>query len=247
MARCTVVGINTRVVEGNTRKAVEVAGRVARRAIQSRRYVIQCFSKRDITVMALRAIAGIDTHVAKRRWNKGDGVVAIDAILVIGVGRYVIRELTDTDHIVVARRTVVRDAGVIEGARAEGSRRVTDLAILAADRNVLIERRTQRYTGRINTVVTIITTLRQNSGISMVYAKRWDKALGGMAGATIGRGGRMSRHRGRFGRRVYTGAIVVARFTRLHRGIDQTVVENTAGQFEGHDAMAAIAIEHGVR
>ena len=85
--------------------------------------------------------------------------MAIGAILVIGIGRYVIRELADTDHIVVARITVIRHAGMIIGARAEGTRGVTNLAILAVDRHVLVERRTQGYTGRINTVVTVIAPL----------------------------------------------------------------------------------------
>lgn len=68
-----------------------------------------------------------------------------------------------------------------------------------------------------------------------------------MASAAIGVGCRVGRHCGRFGRSVYTGAVVVARFTRLHRGIDHAVVENTTGQFERRDAMAGIAIEESVR
>jgi len=97
--------------------------------------------------------------VAKRRISKVGGVMAIGAILVIGIGRYVIRELADTDHIVVARITVIRHAGMIISACAKGTRGVTNLAILGADWHVLIERRAQRYTGRISTVVTVIATL----------------------------------------------------------------------------------------
>lgn len=52
MTGCTVVGIDTLVVEGDTRKAVKVAGRVARRAIQTRRYMSQRLSSTDIAVMA---------------------------------------------------------------------------------------------------------------------------------------------------------------------------------------------------
>ena len=68
-----------------------------------------------------------------------------------------------------------------------------------------------------------------------------------MAGTTISHGGRMGRYRRRFGRRVDTGAIVMAGFARLHHGINQAVVENTAGQFERHDAVADVAIEYRVR
>ena len=247
MTGCAIIGIDTQMVEADTGKAVEIAGRVTGRTIQSRRYVIQCFPKRDITVMALRAIAGIDTHVAKRRWSKGGGVVAVDAILVIGIGRYVIRQLTDTDYIVVARRTVAHDTGMIIGARAEGPRRVTDLAILTEGRHMLVERRAQRYTGRINTVMTVIATLRQNSRIRVIDAKCRDKALGGMARTTIGRSCRVSRYRGRFGRCTNTGVVVVAPFARLHRGVNHAVVENSTGQFERHNAVAGIAIERRVR
>ena len=85
--------------------------------------------------------------------------------------------------------------------------------------------------------------LRQNYRIRVIYAKCRDKALGGMARTTIGRSCRVSRYRGRFGRCVNTGVVVVAPFARLHRRVNQAVVENSTGQFEGHDAMAGIAIE----
>lgn len=141
MTGCAIIGIDTQMVEADTGKAVEVAGRVTGRAIQRRRHMIQRLSDSDITVMALRAIAGIDTHVAKGRNRKTGGVVAVDAILVIGIGRYVIRQLTDTDYIVVARGTAVRDTGMIIGARAEGPRSVTRLAVLTEGRHMLVERR----------------------------------------------------------------------------------------------------------
>lgn len=247
MAGCTIVGIDTQMVEADTGEAGKVAGRVTGRAIQRRRHMIQRLSDSDITVVALRAIAGIDTHVAKHRNRKTAGVVAVDAILVIGVGRYVIRELTDTDYIIVARRTIVRDASMIKGARTEGTWSVTRLAILTVGRHMLVERRAQRYAGCINTVMTVIATLRQNSRIRVIYAKCRDKALGGMAGTTIGRSCRMSRYRGRFGRCTNTGVVVVAPFARLHCGVNHAVVENSTGQFERHDAVAAIAIECSVR
>ena len=141
MAGCTIVGIDTQMVKADTGEAGKVTGRVTGRAFQRRRHMIQRLSESDIAVVALRTIAGIDTHVAKGRNRKTGGVVAVDAILVIGIGRYVIRELTDTDYIVMARSTVVRDTGMIKGARAEGTWRVTRLAILTVGRHMLVERR----------------------------------------------------------------------------------------------------------
>lgn len=95
--------------------------------------------------------------------------------------------------------------------------------------------------------MTVIATLRQNSRIRVIDAKCRDKTLGGMARATIGRGCRVSRYRGRFGRCTNTGVVVVAPFARLHRGVNHAVVENSTGQFERHNAVAGIAIECRVR
>ena len=72
---------------------------------------------------------------------------------------------------------------------------MTGLAILGTDRHVLIERRGKWYTGRVDTVVTVITALCQDRRIGVVYAERRTEALGGMAGSAIGRGRRMCGHR----------------------------------------------------
>ncbi len=82
-----------------------------------------------ITVMAGCAIAGICTRVVKRRTSKSRGVeMAIVAFL---SGRYVVRQFTDTDHIVVARRAAASsDTDMTKGARAKGTRGMANTAIL---------------------------------------------------------------------------------------------------------------------
>ena len=83
--------------------------------------------------MAGQAVSGICACVVKRRISKVGGVMAISAVLVVGTGRYVIRQFTDTNRIVVARVTATykRRAGMIKGARAKSSRCVTNTTILS--------------------------------------------------------------------------------------------------------------------
>ena len=51
--------------------------------------------------MALFTVTG-DTGMAECRAGKTRCVMAIDTILAVGIGRYVIREFIHTDHAVVA-------------------------------------------------------------------------------------------------------------------------------------------------
>lgn len=51
--------------------------------------------------MACHAIVDVDSLVRKRCVEEVRGVMTIDAILVIGIGWYVVREFTDADPIVV--------------------------------------------------------------------------------------------------------------------------------------------------
>lgn len=106
-------------------------------------------------------------------------------------------------------RTAVNDTGVIITARAESTRGMTYLAIVRADGHVLIEQCGQRKSGRIDTVMTVVAALRQDSRVGVVDVKGRGEALGGMTGPTIGRGCRMGRHRRRLGGRTDTGAVVV--------------------------------------
>ena len=101
--------------------------------------MIQRLSSADIIVMALRAITGIYAHVVKCCISKVRDVMTISAILVIGIGWYVVSEFTHTDHIVVARITVTSDTSMIIGASAKGAWAMTKLAIICGW-HVFIER-----------------------------------------------------------------------------------------------------------
>ena len=176
----------------------------------------------DITIMAGQAVAGICARVVKRRASKGRGDMAIGAILIVGTGRYVVREFTHANHIVVARITVICDAGMIIDASSKGSRGMTKLAILVdvdiddVDRHVLVERGGKRNTCRRNTVTGIAASC-QHSRVSVVDAKCGDKTSGGMARSTIGCSSRVGGYCGSFSGRVDTIASIVAGFTRLYR------------------------------
>ena len=47
--------------------------------------------------------------MVKRRIRKIGCIMAIDTILAVGAGRYVVRQLTHTDHVVVARIAAIDD------------------------------------------------------------------------------------------------------------------------------------------
>ena len=73
--------------------------------------------------------------------------MANGAILVVGNGRYVIRQFTDTDYIVVARATAAYEgrATVTKGASTKGAGSVANAAILGGI-HVRIERGGKRHT-----------------------------------------------------------------------------------------------------
>ncbi len=58
------------------------------------------------------------------------GVMAIRAILVSGIGRYVITELAQRNYIVVAGVAAVDDTRVIIGSGCKGAGRVTNAAVI---------------------------------------------------------------------------------------------------------------------
>ena len=204
-----IVGVDARMVVGDTRKSGEVRGDVARRTIEARRNMTRMLAKRNVTVMAQLAIPGIDTRVVEYCTGERYGVMTVDAVLVIGIGGYVIVEFTDTDAVIVAAGAAADDAGMIIAARAESTRGMTDLAIVRADGHVCIERCAKRYTRRIDTVVTVVAALRQNRWIGVIDSKCRNEALGVVARATI-RGCAQMNWRIRRRPGVNTGAAVVA-------------------------------------
>ena len=183
VAGCAVVGINTKMVVGDTGKSREVIGQMTRRAISVCRYMGRRLSERDVAVMTLRTVVNIDTLVTERSRYKGRHSMAG---ITVCCRRQMVVELAYADDVVVAGITASStNIGMIIDTGTEGTRRVAVLAILGTDRHVLIERRAQRYTGRIDTIVTVVATLRQNSRIVVIDAERRNEALSAVAGSTI--------------------------------------------------------------
>ena len=154
--------------------------------------------------------------------GKAGGVVAIGAILIIGIGRYVVQQLTRADPAVVTRITVSDDAEMVIGASAEGTETVAFAAILVAGRtrivrigwHVRIERRRKWFACGSNLrwdwIVIAMAGLAVVDDTVMIESECRGEALGVMARSTIGGGCRVGRHRGRLRRCVNTGAVVVA-------------------------------------
>jgi len=147
--------------------------------------------------------------MVKRRIRKIGCIMAIDTILAVGAGRYVVWQLTHTDHVVVARIAAINDIGMIIGARAEGTRGMAIAAVLVvySARVIGISR---HMIGRLATGRNAMAGLAIVHDARMIDAKSRNKAFGVMARSTIGVGDRVCRHRGRLGGRVNTGAVVVA-------------------------------------
>lgn len=133
--------------------------------------------------------------MVKRRIGKIRCVMAIGAILAIGTRRDVVRQLTNTDHVVVARIAAINDTGMIIGARAEGTRGVAIAAILVVYSARVIG--TGRHMiGRLATGGNTMAGLAIVHDARMIDAKSRYKTFGVMARSTIGVGDRVSRHRG---------------------------------------------------
>ena len=134
--------------------------------------------------MAGRAIAGIYAHMVKCRGCKVGSVMTVDAILVVGIGRYMTKQLTHTDHIVVAGVATAhkRRAGMSKGASAKGPRGVANTAILGGW-HVFVERCGGRLTARCNTM-TGVAPFTHNFGTAMID-KSASETLGVMAHPTI--------------------------------------------------------------
>ncbi len=113
-------------------EAIIGAGSVAGSTVQVRRYMTNRLTNTNITVMAGQAVA-VCNAVNKGHIRKVSNYMAITAILIIGIGRYVIRQFTDTNRVVVAGVTTTheRRAGMIKGASAKGTRGVTNTTIFS--------------------------------------------------------------------------------------------------------------------
>ena len=83
--------------------------------------------------MAGQTVTRVCSAVIKRHISKGGNHMASRAILISRRGWYVIRQFTDTDHIVVTRITT-DDTGMIIGARTESARGMAVATILITGR-----------------------------------------------------------------------------------------------------------------
>ena len=117
-------------------------GNVADVTILLRWYMFGRLSSTDATIMAGRAIAGIDTHVVKRRTSKVSEVIM--AHRAIRSGWQMINEFSNADRIVMAGFTVINNTGMIIAACSKGARAVANTTILNG-RHVV-----ERFTAGIN-------------------------------------------------------------------------------------------------
>ena len=158
-------------------EAIIGAGSVAGRTVQVRLYMTNRLTHTDITVMAGQAVVGICAVVVKRDSSKVSGVMANRAVLVVGTGRYVIWQLTDTNCVVVARVTATSDTGMVIGASGKGTRGVTNATIFSG-RHVV-----ERFTCRCITM-TGVAPFTHNVRAGMIDESA-NESLGDMAAATI--------------------------------------------------------------
>ena len=161
-------------------------------------------------------------------------------------GWYVVRKCTDTDPVVVARRAAASGGiDMIIGARAESARGMAVATILVTGStrivrigwHVRIEKCGKWFACGSNAmaglaIVHDISMIKDS--ISKTFCIVAPTTILGSGSMSISIGGRCS-----FNAR----ASVMAGLTGLVRCIQQGVVENTAGHFETHDAMACFAID----
>lgn len=192
------IAVDTRVTEvqrvpERRCTAANRRGHVTERTVLVRRQMIYYLAGTDNTVMTLRTVT-VYADMVKRRIGKIRCVMAIGAILTIGACRYVVRQLTYTDHVVVARSAAINDTGMIIGARAEGARGMAIAAILVVYSARVIG------TGR-HMIGRLATGRNAMAGLAIVYqarvidAKCRSETFGVMARSTIGAGDRVGRHR----------------------------------------------------
>jgi len=190
-----------RVMDKSVRECTKaVVDSVARRAVQVRCYMTERLAFADIAVMAGQAVAGICARMVKRRTGKVGSVMASGAVLVVGTGWYVVREFTDTNHIIVAGVTATheRRSDMLKGASAKGAWAMTNTTILSG-RHVV-----ERFTAGINTM----------AGRAIVHDARMidectSETIRVMTRSTIGRGSRVATHRRCFSGRVNTITSIV--------------------------------------
>ena len=174
-----------------------ISGGVARIAILIRRqmgswFSVECVTRRaEVTIMAGRAVVGIYADVVKRRDRKArmhntQSTVAIGAILDrTERRRKVIKELSNTDHIVVACRTIIYDTGMVIGSSCKGTRGMAKPAILGGQYMVGVH--TARRSRPVCNMAGIAAS-RQDHRIGMIDPECWCETVSVMATRAVGTG-----------------------------------------------------------
>lgn len=104
---------------------------VARETVLCRRQVRgRRLAGGDVAIVAEHAIVDVDARVRIGHIRKIRGVVAIHAILVVGIGRNVIRQLAQGNHVVVAGVATVGNTRMVISAGSKRAWIVANAAIL---------------------------------------------------------------------------------------------------------------------
>lgn len=162
--------------------------------------------------------------------------MAIHAILVGGIGRYVIRQLTQGDHVVMAGATTVVDTCVVISAGSKGAWTVANAAILNGWHVVGV------HTDCRSRAIGYMTGEAAITHDTGMIKSRIGEIVGVMADATVLGGYRVCRYRCPLARGVDTVGIAVAGFAGHDRGVNQAVIEYAA-EAESRDFVAGTAIE----
>ena len=100
VTRCTVVGINTKVIECDTGKGRKIVGDVTRRAVLAGRHMARRLAQGDVAVMTHCTVVDINALVTERGRNETGRAVAHVAFL--GCWQ-VVQQLARRDRVVMAR------------------------------------------------------------------------------------------------------------------------------------------------
>ena len=196
MAGGTVAAHRCRVMDEGPGKGGKGRGGaiMADRTVLRGGHMVRRFTLADGTVMAGGTVVD-NAAVGECCPHKGSRIMAVGTVLVIRISRDMIRQLANTDAVIVTAITATAHPGMVIGAGGKSARGMTETAILAIDRHMRKERGGKRQALRGARAIGDMTghaTVRRYPGM---VDKGAGKRGGVMAGAAIGRGGRVVRER----------------------------------------------------
>jgi len=148
MAGCAIAVHDTVIVHKRVGECTEtIVDDVAGSAVKFSCYMPGVFTFADGAVMACQAVTGVCSAVVKGHICEAGSHVAVGTVLVAWAGRYVVRQFSDTDHIVMTCVAAGRDTGMVIGAGTECARGMAGAAIFAAW-HMLVERGAEREAAR---------------------------------------------------------------------------------------------------